>query len=136
ERCLSGDDAAWEDMVKTHTRRVYAVCYRFTGKDSEAQDLTQEVFLRVFRTLKTFRAGEGSFVVWLTRVTRNLLIDNYRRTRLERATDSIEDDECRLGRSVTDFRPQLFELRGALLQAPFVDRFNVEAPVTANLESR
>lgn len=91
ERCLKGEDAAWEDMVKTHTRRVYAVCYRFTGKDSEAQDLTQEVFLRVFRTLKTFRSGEGSFVVWLTRVTRNLLIDHYRRTRLERATDSIED---------------------------------------------
>jgi RNA polymerase sigma-70 factor, ECF subfamily len=90
-RCLSGDDAAWEDMVKTHTRRVYAMCYRFTGKDSEAQDLTQEVFLRVFRTLRTFRAGEASFVVWLTRVTRNLLIDHYRRTRLDRATDSIEE---------------------------------------------
>ena len=59
-RCLSGDDAAWEDMVKTHTRRVYAMCYRFTGKDSEAQDLTQEVFLRVFRTLRTFRSGEAS----------------------------------------------------------------------------
>ena len=91
ERCLSGEDSAWEDMVRTHTRRVYGLCYRFTGKDSEAQDLTQEVFLRVFRTLKTFRSGEGSFVVWLTRLTRNLLIDNYRRTRLDRATDSIED---------------------------------------------
>ncbi len=91
ERCLSGDDSAWEDMVKCHSRRVYALCYRFTSKDSEAQDLTQEVFLRVFRTLKSFRAGEGSFVVWLTRLTRNLLIDHYRRTRLERATDSIEE---------------------------------------------
>lgn len=91
ERCLRGDDAAWEDMVRTHTRRVYAMCYRFTSKDSEAQDLSQEVFLRVFRTLKTFRAGEGTFVVWLTRVTRNLLIDHYRRTRVERVTDSIED---------------------------------------------
>jgi len=90
-RCLGGDDAAWEDMVKTHTRRVYALCYRFTGNDSEAQDLTQEVFLRIFRTLKSFRSGEGSFLVWLTRLTRNLLIDHYRRTRLERATDSIED---------------------------------------------
>lgn len=91
ERCLAGDDAAWEQMVKTHTRRVYALCYRFTSSDSEAQDLTQEVFLRIFRTLKTFRAGEGCFVVWLTRLTRNLLIDHYRRSRLERATDSIED---------------------------------------------
>jgi RNA polymerase sigma-70 factor (ECF subfamily) len=91
ERCLSGDDASWEEMVRTHTRRVYGLCYRFTGKDAEAQDLTQEVFLRVFRSLKSFRAGEGSFVVWLTRLTRNLLIDHYRRTRLDRATDSIED---------------------------------------------
>lgn len=91
ERCLSGDDAAWEQMVRAHTRRVYALCYRFTGKESEAQDLTQEVFLRIFKTLKTFRAGEGSFVVWLTRLTRNLLIDHYRRSRLDRATDSIEE---------------------------------------------
>jgi RNA polymerase sigma-70 factor (ECF subfamily) len=91
KRCLSEDDAAWEEMVKTHTRRVYAMCYRFTGSDSEAQDLTQEVFLRVFRTLKSFRADEGSFAIWLSRVTRNLLIDHYRRSRLERATDSIEE---------------------------------------------
>lgn len=91
ERCLHGEDAAWEEMVKTHTRRVYSLCYRFTGKDSEAQDLSQEVFLRVFRTLKTFRAGEGTFVVWLSRLTRNLLIDHYRRNRLARATDSIEE---------------------------------------------
>lgn len=91
ERCLSGAETAWEDLVKVHTRRVYAICYRFTGSDTEAQDLTQEVFLRVFRTLKSFRAGEGSFSVWLARLTRNLLIDHYRRTKLERTTDSIED---------------------------------------------
>ncbi|HLJ46779.1 MAG TPA: sigma-70 family RNA polymerase sigma factor [Bryobacteraceae bacterium] len=91
ERCLSGEDAAWEDLVKVHTRRVYAICYRFTGTDSEAQDLAQEVFLRVFKNLKSFRAGEGSFVVWLTRLTRNLLIDHYRRTKLDRVTDSIDD---------------------------------------------
>lgn len=91
ERCLSGEEAAWEDLVKVHTRRVYAICYRFTGADHEAQDLTQEVFLRVFRSLKSFRAGEGSFAVWLSRLTRNLLIDHYRRTKLERSTDSIEE---------------------------------------------
>jgi RNA polymerase sigma-70 factor (ECF subfamily) len=70
---------------------VYALCYRFTGSGAESQDLTQEVFIRVFRTLKTFRSTEGSFGTWLSRVTRNLLIDHYRRTRQERATDSIED---------------------------------------------
>jgi len=91
ERCLSGEEAAWEDLVKTHTRRVYAICYRFTGSNQEAQDLAQEVFLRVFRSLKSFRAGEGSFTVWLGKLTRNLLIDHYRRSKLDRATDSIEE---------------------------------------------
>src|ERR1700744_4975654 len=91
ERCLGGEEAAWEDLVKIHTRRVYAICCRFTSSDPEAQDLTQEVFLRVFRSLKGFRSGEGSFTVWLARLTRNLLIDHYRRSKLERATDSIEE---------------------------------------------
>lgn len=91
ERCLSGDQGAWEDLVRLHSRRVYGICYRFTGKDSEAQDMAQDVFLRVFKTLGSFRSGEGSFVVWLARLTRNLLIDNYRRTKQDRATDSIED---------------------------------------------
>lgn len=91
ERCLRGDEGAWEELVQNHTRRVYAICYRFVGRENEAQDLTQDVFLRVFKTLGSFRSGEGSFSVWLTRLTRNLLIDHYRRTKLERATDSIED---------------------------------------------
>jgi RNA polymerase sigma-70 factor, ECF subfamily len=96
ERCLSGQEAAWEDLVKVHTRRVYSICYRFTNSDTEAQDLTQDVFLRVFKNLRSFRAGEGLFVVWLTRLTRNLLIDHYRRTRMERATESIEDQTAAL----------------------------------------
>jgi len=91
ERCLRGEQAAWDEMVKTYTKRVYALCYRFTNRENEAQDLTQEVFLRVFRTLGTFRSGEGSFGVWLSRVTRNLLVDHYRRTKNERVTDALED---------------------------------------------
>lgn len=91
ERCLAGDESAWEDLVRNHTRRVYAICYRFTGRDGEAQDITQDVFLRVFQSLKSFRSGEGSFSVWLTRLTRNLLIDNYRRGKNQRMTDSLED---------------------------------------------
>ncbi|SRR5579883_865045 len=90
-QCLSGDETAWEQLVRQHTRHVYALCYRFTGSAAESQDLTQEVFVRVFRTLKSFRSTEGSFATWLARVTRNLLIDHYRRTKQERVTDSIED---------------------------------------------
>lgn len=99
EQCLGGSEAAWEELVRVHTRRVYSVCFRFTGADTEAQDLTQEVFLRVFRTLKTFRTGEGSFGVWLNRLTRNLLIDHYRRTKQERSTDSIEEQLPRIEES-------------------------------------
>jgi RNA polymerase sigma-70 factor (ECF subfamily) len=90
-RCLGGDEAAWEELVRQHTRQVYGLCFRFTNSTQEAQDLTQEVFLRVFKTIKTFRSTEGSFGTWLARVTRNLLIDHYRRTRQQRVTDSIED---------------------------------------------
>jgi RNA polymerase sigma-70 factor, ECF subfamily len=96
ERCLSGDAAAWEELVRLHTRRVYGLCYRFTGRESEAQDLTQDVFLRVFRALGSFRSTEGSFTTWLARLTRNLLIDHYRRTRNERITDSIEEQLPRI----------------------------------------
>jgi RNA polymerase sigma-70 factor (ECF subfamily) len=91
DRCLKGDEVAWEDLVRTHTRRVYAICYRFTNSSSDAQDITQDVFLRVFRSLKSFRATDGKFAVWLARLTRNLLIDHYRKSKLDRSTDSIED---------------------------------------------
>jgi len=91
QRCLSGDATGWEDLVRLHTRRIYALCYRFTGRDAEAQDLTQEIFLRVFRTLPSYRSAEGSFVTWLTRLGRNLLIDHYRRTKQDRATEPIEE---------------------------------------------
>ena len=59
ERCLSGEQGAWEELVKVYTKRVYGICYRFTGRDNEAQDLTQDVFLRVFKTLGSFRAARG-----------------------------------------------------------------------------
>ena len=90
ERCLAGDDLAWDEMVRTHTKRVYGLCYRFTNSATEAQDLTQEVFLRIFKSVKSFRQEEGNFTTWMARLTRNLLIDHYRRTKHDRTTDSIE----------------------------------------------
>jgi RNA polymerase sigma-70 factor (ECF subfamily) len=82
---------AWEDLVRRHTRRIYNICYRFTSNRTEAEDLTQDVFLRIYRTLGSYREAHGGFATWMTSVTRNLLIDHYRRTRRDRMTDSIED---------------------------------------------
>jgi RNA polymerase sigma-70 factor, ECF subfamily len=91
ELCLRGDGPSWEALVRRHTRRVYNLCYRFTGNAASAEDLSQEVFLRIFRTLGSYQAVHGAFPTWLTSVTRNLLVDHYRRTRRDRVTDSIED---------------------------------------------
>lgn len=77
--------------MRRHTRRIYNLCYRFTSNRAEAEDLTQEVFLRVYRTLGSYRLTYGGFATWMTSVTRNLLIDHYRRTRRDRLTDSLED---------------------------------------------
>lgn len=76
--------------MRRHTRRVYNLCYRFTSNAAAAEDLSQEVFLRVYRTLPSYRPAHGAFATWLTSVTRNLLVDHYRRTRRDRLTDSID----------------------------------------------
>lgn len=93
QQCLRGDGFAWEELVKRHTRRVYNLCYRFTSNRHEAEDLTQEVFLKMFRQLGTYKAVSGGFTTWMTSVTRNLLIDHYRRTKQDRVTDSMDDEE-------------------------------------------
>jgi RNA polymerase sigma factor (sigma-70 family) len=92
KRCLTGDNAAWEALVKSHLRKIYNLCYRFTGRGSEAEDLSQEVFIKVFQTLKTYDEAQGAFHTWLNRVARNHLVDHYRRTKKDRATSSLEDD--------------------------------------------
>jgi RNA polymerase sigma-70 factor (ECF subfamily) len=91
QQCLRGDGPAWEELVRRHTRRVFSLCYRFTGNSTESEDLSQEVFLRIYKTLASYRPAFGAFPTWLTSVTRNLLVDHYRRTRRDRMTDSIED---------------------------------------------
>ncbi len=92
-RCLHGDGSAWEALVRSHSRLIYGTCYRFTGDAEQAHDLTQEVFLRVFRSLRTFDAAAGGFRTWLLRLTRNLLIDHYRQNRKHRVLDALEPQE-------------------------------------------
>jgi RNA polymerase sigma-70 factor (ECF subfamily) len=92
DRCLAGEDSAWEALLKAYTRKIYNLCYRFTGRAEEAEDVTQEVFIKVFQTLKTYQAAQGSFTTWLNRVARNHLVDHYRRARKDRVTSSLEDE--------------------------------------------
>jgi len=90
-RCMDGDSAAWAEMVRTHHKRVYGMCYRFTGNATDAEDLTQDVFLKIYSNLASFDTTRGSLQVWITTMTRNLLVDNFRRTRNQRATGSLDD---------------------------------------------
>lgn len=89
-RCAQGDAAAWEEIVQRFHRRIYNICYRFAGSADDAQDLTQEVFLKVYRTVGSFDGEKAAFSTWITTVTRNLLVDHFRKTRNDRATDSID----------------------------------------------
>ena len=89
-RCIAGDSAAWEEIVRTYHRRIYNLCYRFAGSGDDAEDLTQEVFIKVFRTLSSYDSSKGAFITWVTTMTRNLLVDHFRRTRQDRMTDSLD----------------------------------------------
>ena len=90
QRCLDGDSAAWTELVKSHHRRIYALCYRFTGSGNDAEDLTQDVFIKVYGNLAAFDLTRGSFQTWITTLARNLLVDHFRRTKQQRVTDSID----------------------------------------------
>lgn len=89
-RCISGDSAAWEEIVQRYHRRIYNICYRFAGTSDDAQDLTQEVFIKMYRTLNTYDMGKGAFMTWVTTITRNLLVDHFRKTKQDRLTDSLD----------------------------------------------
>jgi RNA polymerase sigma-70 factor (ECF subfamily) len=89
--CMDGDSAAWAELVRLHHRRVYGLCYRFTGSPTDAEDLTQDVFLKVYSNLGSFDTNRGSLQVWITTMTRNLLVDNFRRTKNQRVTGSLDE---------------------------------------------
>ena len=89
-RCIAGDAAAWEEIVQRYHRRIYNICYRFSGSSDDAADLAQEVFVKIYRTLGTFDGTRASFMTWVTTVTRNLLVDHFRKGKYDRITDSLE----------------------------------------------
>jgi RNA polymerase sigma-70 factor (ECF subfamily) len=80
---------SWEEIVRTHSARVYRLAYRLTGDQHDAEDLTQEVFVRVFRSLSSYTPG--TFEGWLHRITTNLFLDQVRRKRRIRF-EGLDDD--------------------------------------------
>src|SRR5205809_1712611 len=85
QQCLQGDQIAWDLIVKQYWRKVFNVAYKFVGRHDEAEDLTQDIFLKIFRSLDTFDR-RANFQTWLISVSRNLCIDHYRSVRKERET--------------------------------------------------
>jgi RNA polymerase sigma-70 factor (ECF subfamily) len=83
-RCRAGDEAAWKELVARHARSVFGLAYRFVGRVDAAEDLTQEVFVRVYQALGRYREEQGAFRAWLLSVARNVAIDHYRKRREER----------------------------------------------------
>ncbi len=103
---LDPADLSWEDVVRLHGDRVYRLSYRLTGNRYDAEDLTQEVFVRVFRSLE--RYTPGSFEGWLHRITTNLFLDGVRRKVRIRFGPLPEDAADRLpGRDPTPERAYL-----------------------------
>src|SRR5688500_13373757 len=83
QRAADGDQTAWDTIIRTYWRKVFNVAYRFVGTYEEAEDLTQEIFLKVFRSLNTFDQ-RANFQTWLISVSRNYCIDRYRSGRRDR----------------------------------------------------
>jgi RNA polymerase sigma-70 factor (ECF subfamily) len=90
-QCLSGDQVAWEAIVRQNWRKVFNVAYKFVGKHDEAEDLTQDIFLKIFKALKTFDR-RANFQTWIISISRNLCIDHYRSVRKERQMIAREVD--------------------------------------------
>ena len=138
ERCLDGDQAAWEQIVRMHWRKVFNLAYKFVGRHDEAEDLTQDIFLRIFKALRTFDR-RANFQTWLISISRNLCIDHYRSLRKERETMARDVDAGELSPASPDRGPdrQLEQLdlkalvRQALAELPAALR---EAVVLRDLQ--
>jgi RNA polymerase sigma-70 factor (ECF subfamily) len=104
EQCLSGDQAAWEIIVRQNWRKVFNVAYKFVGRHEEAEDLTQDIFLKIFKALKTFDR-RANFQTWIISISRNLCIDHYRSVRKERQTMAREVDTTELQPASRDRTP-------------------------------
>lgn len=91
DRCRKGDDDAWRDLVDRFGPRVYAIAYHFTMKREDAEELSQEIFLKLFENLHRYDGG-FPLVAWVLSVSRNLCIDRYRRRKREKSFRFVSDE--------------------------------------------
>src|SRR6266542_6975865 len=112
EQCLAGDQVAWDAIVRQYWRKVFNVAYKFVGKHDEAEDLAQDIFLKIFKALNTFDR-RANFQTWIISISRNLCIDHYRSVRKERQTIARDVDS-------NDLQPATSE-RGPYAQAEHQD---------------
>lgn len=97
KRCLRGDDLAWETIVRAFAGRIFCLCYRYTGRRDEAEDLTQDIFIKIYQNLHSFREDTGSLRNWILRLSRNLIIDRYRQSRrFQQSGGSLELEKMHL----------------------------------------
>jgi RNA polymerase sigma-70 factor (ECF subfamily) len=116
----AGDEAAFERLYRAHVRKVYAICLRMLGNPTEAEDVTQDVFIRVYRKIRTFR-GTSAFSTWLYRLTVNsvlMYVRNKRRNYREQSTH----DEALEGSAQGWAHPRRYDL-------PLIDRLALEQAI-------
>ncbi|NMA95647.1 MAG: sigma-70 family RNA polymerase sigma factor [Clostridiales bacterium] len=105
-KAKKGDIPAFEMLISTHEKMVYNYCYRMAGNLHDAQDLTQEVFLKAYRSLGSFK-GRSQFSTWIYRIAYNTCIDNHRSKKPEDfEMSSMDDEESHMQFSSKDDRPE------------------------------
>ena len=123
-----GDAAAFERIYRLHSRRVYALCLRMAGNPADAEDLTQDVFLQLFRKISTFR-GESAFSTWLYRMSINIVLMRFRKKpKAETSLDAITNPDEESGRQPEEFGAPDLRLNGVIDRVALQAAINDLAP--------
>jgi len=118
QRAAAGDMQAFEELFRQHRRLVYGLCLRMTQDVAEAEDVTQEVFVLLFRKIGGFR-GEANFTTWLHRLTVNQVLMRFRKNK-SRREDALEDENLRPHESVRPASPKASQM---------IDRITLESAI-------
>ena len=122
-RAASGQAEAWDELIEKYGQRLYNLAYHFAGRTEEAEDLTQEIFLRLYQNLHRY-TGEAPLAAWALRLSRNLCIDHYRRMRRDRISSAVPDEILARMPAVDDVqeeaqrREEIQAVYGALSELP------------------